>query len=157
MHELTFREATAADLAFIDGLVDEDAVAAARDAGFAGDAKEQRATITLLARHPDHGLYMAECEGEPVGSFQLSFIPGLSRRGAWRGQIEAVRVAAAWRGKGIGGAMMRWAVARCEERGCYIVQLTSDRTRADAHRFYEALGFKPTHTGFKLTLPQEPR
>jgi ribosomal protein S18 acetylase RimI-like enzyme len=70
----------------------------------------------------------------------------------WRGQIEGVRVAAAARGSGIGRTMLEWAVARCRERGCGLVQLTSDKRRGAAHAFYEALGFQATHEGYKLPL-----
>jgi GNAT superfamily N-acetyltransferase len=83
---------------------------------------------------------------------QLSFIPGLTRRGMWRGQIEGVRVAAAERSGGIGQAFIEWAIEQCRERGCGLVQLTSDKRRSDAIRFYASLGFEPTHEGLKLRL-----
>jgi GNAT superfamily N-acetyltransferase len=87
-----------------------------------------------------------------IGVLQLSFIPGLTRRGMWRGQIEGVRVAAAERGGGIGQAFIEWAIGQCRERGCGLVQLTSDKRRPAAHRFYEALGFTASHEGYKLAL-----
>ncbi len=95
---------------------------------------------------------MAELAGELVGSFQLSFMPVIARRGAWRAVIESVRVAPEHQGNGVGAAMMRWAIERAQERGCALVQLMSDRNRPDAHRFYERLGFTPSHTCFKLRL-----
>ena len=70
----------------------------------------------------------------------------------WRGQIEGVRVAAAERGSGLGRAMLEWAIGECRKRDCGLVQLTSDKRRPDAHRFYEAVGFEPTHEGYKLAL-----
>ncbi len=152
MHDLTYREATEADLSFLDGLIADDAVAAARDPVSPGLAEEQREALRAVTADPNHTLYIVERNGAAVASFQLSFLPGVSRRGVWRGQIESVRVAAALRGRGIGEAMMRWAIARCEERGCSIVQLTSDRQREAAHRFYERLGFEQSHAGFKLKL-----
>ena len=79
-------------------------------------------------------------------------LAGLSRLGAERCQIEAVRVAAAARGQGLGGRMVKWAVDRARERGCAIVQLTSDKSRTDAHRFYDNLGFTASHEGYKLSL-----
>ncbi|WP_308471570.1 GNAT family N-acetyltransferase [Pseudoclavibacter sp. Z016] len=89
----------------------------------------------------------------PVGTLQLTLIPGMARRGAWRLQIEAVRVATHHRSSGIGTALMNWTVrVAAPALGATLVQLTSDRARADAHRFYERLGFRPSHTGFKLTL-----
>ena len=86
---------------------------------------------------------------------QLSLLPGLARRGALRLQIEAVRVAEHLRGGGVGEEMARWAIAEAERLGCALVQLTSDRSRADAHRFYERLGFEPSHVGYKLLLPSD--
>jgi len=152
MSTLTYREATEADLPFLDALIAEDEVAAARDPVTAGMVQEQLEALHAITADPAHTLYIVERDGKPVGSFQLSFIPGVSRRGAWRGQIESVRVSRAARGHGTGEAMMRWAIGACEKRGCGIVQLTSDRSRDAAHRFYERLGFEPTHTGFKLKL-----
>jgi GNAT superfamily N-acetyltransferase len=87
-----------------------------------------------------------------IGVLQLSFVPGLTRRGMWRGQIEGVRVAPAERGAGTGRAMLLWAVEECRNRGCGLVQLTSDKRRTAAHGFYEALGFRATHEGYKLAL-----
>ncbi|PWJ94913.1 acetyltransferase (GNAT) family protein [Mesorhizobium loti] len=87
-----------------------------------------------------------------VGTLQITFLAGLSRKGAWRGQIEAVRVAGHRRSGGIGRQMMEWAIAQCRARGCSLVQLTTDRSRADAHRFYESLGFIGSHLGYKKSL-----
>ncbi len=152
MTMLTYRDATPDDLPFIAALGDADAVAATRDPHRPTIAEEQREALQAITADPCHRLLVVERDGEPVGSFQLSFIPGVSRQGAWRGQIESVRVVEHLRGQGIGEAMMRWAVERCDEKGCGVVQLTSDRQRKAAHRFYERLGFKPSHTGFKLKL-----
>jgi GNAT superfamily N-acetyltransferase len=91
-------------------------------------------------------------DGEVVGTLQLSFIRGLSRGGALRGQIEAVRVHRDHRSRGLGRLFVEWAVQECRRRGCVLVQLTSDRSRGDAHRFYERLGFVHSHVGLKLTL-----
>jgi ribosomal protein S18 acetylase RimI-like enzyme len=101
---------------------------------------------------PNHRLLVCEDDGSLLGCLQLSFLPGLSHRGAWRAQIEGVRVAAAARGRKIGEAMMRHAIDLARKRGCRIVQLTTDKTRRDAHRFYERLGFVATHEGMKLGL-----
>ena len=85
-----------------------------------------------------------------VATLQLSVLPGLSRQGALRGQVEAVRVAAGHRGRGLGAAMLRWAIEEARRRGCALVQLTTDKSRDDAHRFYERLGFVASHQGMKL-------
>ena len=95
---------------------------------------------------------MAEVEGAVVGTMQITFIPGLSRRGARRGLIEAVRVARSHRSAGVGRQMFDWAITLCREEGCALVQLTTDRSRTDAHRFYDSLGFLASHIGYKLDL-----
>lgn len=150
--DLTFRDATPGDLPFIVGMIVRDAVTAERDGASASDPESYHAGLAAIDADPNHRLLVAECDGEPVGSFQLSFIPGLSPSGIWRGQIETVRVVEHRRNQGIGEAMMAWAVEQCRARGCALVQLTSDKQRGAAHRFYERIGFTPSHTGFKLKL-----
>lgn len=105
-----------------------------------------------LARDPNNRLLIADLGGEIVGTLQLTFLRGLSRKGARRAQIEAVRIAAAHRGKGLGEDMIRAAIAIAREAGCSMVQFTSDKSRKDAHRFYERLGFVASHEGMKLAL-----
>ncbi|NUT49101.1 MAG: GNAT family N-acetyltransferase [Saccharothrix sp.] len=95
---------------------------------------------------------VAERDGLVVGTLQLTLLRGLSRRGATRAQIEGVRVASSARGQGLGEALVRWAVEEATARGCAVVQLTSDKSRVDAHRFYLRLGFTRSHEGFKLAL-----
>ena len=101
---------------------------------------------------PNHVLAVGELDGEVVGTLLLSFLPGLARHGAWRAQIEAMRVAGHLRGRGFGNQLLDWAIAEAKRRGCGLVQLTSDRQRPDAHRFYERAGFVPSHVGFKMIL-----
>ncbi len=106
-----------------------------------------------LAADPHNDIVLAVSdEGTIVGFLQLTFIPGLTYRGSWRAQIEGVRVRSDIRGGGIGAALIEHAVARAEQHGCRLVQLTSDKSRADALRFYEKLGFTATHEGFKRSL-----
>ena len=152
MDDQTYREATEADLPFLDALIAADEVAATRDALLPDNDAQQLEAMRAIAGDPNNELWIVELDGAPVATFQLSYLPGVSRKGAWRGQIESVRVAPELRGKGVGEAMMRWAIARCEERGCGLVQLTSDTKREAAHRFYERLGFVASHAGFKLRL-----
>jgi len=97
-------------------------------------------------------LAVAEIDGRVVGALQISFLPGLSHKGAWRGQIESVRVAGDQRRSGVGQALIGWAVEQCAARGCALVQLTTSNSRTDARRFYERLGFEATHTGMKRDL-----
>lgn len=149
---LRFREATGDDLEAIAALLDDDAIARGR-AGHVGSVTPRvRDAFAEIARSPDNELWVAELAGEIVGTLQLTYIPGLSRNGMRRALLEAVRVAAARRGQGVGAAFMRHAVERARARGCGLVQLTTDARREDAHRFYERLGFVASHKGMKLLL-----
>ncbi|MDQ6754124.1 MAG: GNAT family N-acetyltransferase [Actinomycetota bacterium] len=105
-----------------------------------------------LDSDPAHLLIVATDGITVVGTLQLSFLPGMARRGALRAQIEAVRVVATRRSAGLGTAMIKWAIAEARERNCALVQLTTDKSRTDAHRFYAHLGFVASHEGLKLTL-----
>lgn len=152
MTEILFRRAEAADLSRIVALFADDDLGHGRE-----DPREPLdpgylAALAAIEADPNQLQAVAVAEGEVVGVLQISFIPGLTRKGAWRGQIEGVRIAASHRGAGLGRRMLLWAVERCRERGCVLVQLTSDRSRADAHRFYESLGFVGSHLGYKLDL-----
>ncbi len=101
---------------------------------------------------PNQLLVVVEHGGKIIGCLQLSFIPGLSRKGMWRGQIENVRIASDTRGGGIGRQMIEWAIEQCREHDCGLVQLTTDKSRSDAIRFYKSLGFVDSHEGMKLSL-----
>ena len=105
-----------------------------------------------MQRSDVNATYVAEVDGRIVGTFMLTFIRHLLRRGALVAQIEAVRVDASQRGRGHGGQMMRWAIDEARRRGCSRMQLTTNKSRKDAHRFYERLGFRSTHEGMKLAL-----
>ncbi|HQZ13773.1 MAG TPA: GNAT family N-acetyltransferase [Devosia sp.] len=148
---LTYRAATAADLPFIVRLSVEGSVLATKDDVTAFDPR-YAAAFAAIDNDPNHELWIVERDGVPAGSFQLSYIPGIPNLGGWRGLIENVQVDSAQRGGGIGGEMMRFAIERCRERGCWVVQLTSNKQRLDAHRFYDRLGFVATHEGYKLHL-----
>jgi GNAT superfamily N-acetyltransferase len=105
-----------------------------------------------IAAHPDNELVVATLGGEVVATLQLTFIPGLSFQGAWRAQVEGVRVRGDLRDRRIGTHLMKWVVGRARDRGCRLVQLMSNQSRIDARRFYERLGFSASHTGMKLYL-----
>jgi ribosomal protein S18 acetylase RimI-like enzyme len=152
MDEIIFRPAAAADLASVIALLADDVLGRAREDSSDPPAPCYVAAFAAIERDPNQMLVVAERGGAVVGSLQLSFLAGLSHRGAWRGQIEGVRIAASERGAGLGRRMIEWAIEACRQRGCRLVQLTSDKTRADAIRFYESLGFKPSHQGMKLHL-----
>ncbi|MGI9479164.1 MAG: GNAT family N-acetyltransferase [Hyphomicrobiaceae bacterium] len=110
------------------------------------------AAFDAINHDPNQLLIVGDRDGGIVGCLQITLIPGLSRLGQWRGQIESVRVAAGGRGDGIGRKLLEWAINECRQRNCGLVQLTSDKTRADAVRFYEQLGFIASHEGLKLKL-----
>lgn len=146
----SLRAATRDDLPTIVALLAADQLGATRESG--EDMGPYLAAFEAIDRDPAHLLLVAEAAGQLVGTMQLSFLPGLARRGAWRAQIEAVRVAQGHRGTGLGRAMVPWAIEEAGGRGCAMVQLTSDKQRTEAHRFYAALGFANSHEGFKLAL-----
>ena len=153
MNEAVFRPATAGDVAAIVALLADDVLGAARENP--GDPVYD-AAFAAIAADPNQLLAVAELDGRVVGCLQLSFMPGLSHRGAWRGQVESVRVAGDQRGSGLGRRMMAWAMEQCRARGCRLVQLTTDKSRADARRFYESLGFVASHEGMKRAIVSAP-
>jgi GNAT superfamily N-acetyltransferase len=146
---LAYRAATPADLPFIIALIVEDSVVSTGDDPADAAHPDYVNALAEITNDPNEEMIIVEEDGAPVGCFQLSYLPGLMRRGMKRGQIEVVHVAEAHRNRGIGAEMMRWALERCRENGCSMVQLTSNKKRIDAHRFYERLGFVKSHEGFK--------
>ena len=149
---LTYRSAHPEDLPLIVGLIVEDSVVATNDDPAEAMHADYTAALAAIDADPNQEMIVVEDDGMAVGCFQLSYLPGLMRRGMWRGQIEVVHVAEEHRNRGLGSEMMRWALQRCRERGCGMVQLTSNKHRLDAHRFYERLGFLKSHEGFKYYL-----
>ena len=117
---------------------------------------DYRRAFTAIDADPNQYLAVFEKNDNIIGCLQISFIPGLSRRGALRGQIESVRVAANVRGNGYGTLMMAWAIEKCREQGCSLVQLTSDKTRKDAQRFYQELGLCLRMKGLSFSFKREP-
>ena len=152
MAEVQFRDATLADLPAIVALLAEDTLGEKREDPSLPLDPAYIAAFETIAANPDQRQIVAERDGAVIGTMQLTFIPGIAFRGAWRGQIEAVRVAEHLRGGGVGGALIEWAVEQCRARGCAMVQLTSDKSRTRAHAFYERLGWTRSHEGFKLKL-----
>ena len=152
MDAIVFRRARARDLPAIVGLLADDPIGRLRE-----DATEPLSAayvdaFAAIEADPNQLLAVAT-EGERVvGTLQITFIPGLSRKGMSRGQIEGVRIAADHRGAGLGRRALEWAIEACRSRGCGLVQLTTDRERPEAHRFYDQLGFTATHLGYKKVL-----
>jgi len=152
MTDVTFRRAQASDLPAIIALLADDILGQQREDASSPPNRKYVEAFQAIDSDPNQ-LQVVATQGDGViGTLQLSFIPGLARQGAWRGQIEGVRIAAAHRGSGLGQQMFEWAIAQCRARGCNLVQLTTDRERPDAHRFYEKLGFAGSHIGYKLAL-----
>ena len=149
------RRAQRADLPALVNLLAADELGATRD-GIRNEADRvaYEQAFAAIDREPAQLLVVAEAGGRVAGTLQLSFIPGLSRRGALRAQIESVRVSPAHRGRGLGQIMVSWAIDEGRRRGCALVQLTTDKSRAGAHRFYERLGFVASHEGLKLDLSE---
>ena len=152
MSDIAFRRATRVDLPTIIALLADDPLGATREDPTDPPNPAYIDAFDAIDRDPNQYLAVVTADGAVIGCLQLSFIPGLSRLGLWRGQIESVRIAAAHRGGGLGRLMFEWAIDECRQRGCGLVQLTTDKTRADALRFYESLGFQASHEGMKLAL-----
>lgn len=146
----TLRRAMVSDLPAVVAMLADDPLGADRESP--DQPESYRPAFDRIAADPNQYLLVADAGGRAVGTLQLTFVPGLARRGATRAVIEAVRVYADVRGDGLGTRMIEWAVGEARRQGCVLVQLTSDATRSDAHRFYERLGFEPSHIGFKMAL-----
>ncbi|MFD6026709.1 GNAT family N-acetyltransferase [Streptomyces griseoluteus] len=150
MTDLAIRPANPDDIPAIVAMLADDPLGAQRESP--DDLTPYLAAFERLDTDPNQHLVVAVRDGRVIGTLQLTIIPGLSRRGATRSLIEAVRVHAEERGSGLGSELIQWAVDTSRHLGCHLVQLTSDKTRTDAHRFYERLGFTASHEGFKLSL-----
>jgi ribosomal protein S18 acetylase RimI-like enzyme len=152
MSEIVFRPAQSADLPSIVTLLADDDLGRSREDASAPLNGKYVDAFDALQRDPNQLMAVLVAGGVVVGCIQISFIPGLSRLGMWRGQIESVRIASNCRGEGLGRRLIEWAIAECRKRGCGLVQLTTDKSRLDARRFYESLGFRASHEGMKLNL-----
>ena len=151
---VTLREARRSDLAAIVAMLADDPLGRARENPGPPLDPRYEAAYARMEADPNQILLAAETEGRLIGCLQISVIPGLSRLGLLRGQIESVRVARSARGLGVGRALLLRAIEECRSRGCGLVQLTSDKSRPDAIRFYRELGFVDSHEGLKLSLDQ---
>jgi GNAT superfamily N-acetyltransferase len=153
LSSVVLRRAKADDVPAIVGLLAADQLGATRDGVTTPeDLADYERAFGVIDGDPAHTLVVAESGPDIVATMQLSFIPGLARHGALRAQIEAVRVHEAYRSRGLGAAMLNWAIGEARRRGCALVQLTTDKSRTSAHRFYERLGFVASHEGMKLAL-----
>jgi GNAT superfamily N-acetyltransferase len=155
--DLRFRRADRDDVAAIVRLLADDPLGARRESDVSPLPASYHAAFDAIDRDPNNELVVAAgADGAVIGVLQLTFIPYLTYRGGWRALIEGVRVAAALRSGGVGRRLFEWAIERARQRGCHLIQLTSDKARPDAIRFYEGLGFVASHEGMKLHLDTVP-
>ncbi|GHD76881.1 GNAT family acetyltransferase [Streptomyces mirabilis] len=150
MGDLEIRPAASDDVPAIVAMLADDPLGAQRESP--DDLTPYLAALERLSADPNQHLVVAVREGRVVGTLQLTVLPGLSRKGSARSLIEGVRVHSDERGSGLGTRFIEWAIEESRRQGCQLVELTSDATRTDAHRFYERLGFTASHVGFKLAL-----
>ncbi|GGZ84243.1 GNAT family N-acetyltransferase [Streptomyces bluensis] len=150
MGDLEIRPAVADDVSAIVTMLADDPLGAQRESP--NDLTPYLTALERISGDPNQHVVVAVREGRVVGTLQLTIIPGLSRKGATRSVIEGVRIHADERGSGLGTRLIQWAIDTSRRQDCRLVQLTSDATRTDAHRFYERLGFEASHVGFKLPL-----
>lgn len=150
--ELKYRSADFEDLESLVALLSNDPLGSKREDTSVPLNSAYLETFEAIVRDPNNELLVVELENSLVGMLQITFIPYLTHIGSWRCFIEGVRIHSDYRGRGFGEQMFEYAIEQAKNKGCTIVQLTSDKQRPDAIRFYEKLGFKATHEGFKLAL-----
>jgi GNAT superfamily N-acetyltransferase len=150
---IVIRRAQRDDLPHIVQLLADDPLGVKREAPVEPLPSSYHTAFEAIDLDPNHELVVAEADGRVIGVLQLTFLPYLTYQGSWRALIEGVRVASDRRSAGTGKRLIAWAIDRARQRGCRIVQLTSDKSRRDAIRFYERLGFVASHEGLKLHLP----
>ena len=152
MSNIAFGRATDKELPAIVGLLADDQLGRQREDVGPPPNPNYEAAFVAINDDKNQVLAVARLGNEVVGCMQISFIPGLSRIGLWRGQIESVRIATKVRGSGLGRTFLEWAIDQCRAKGCGLVQLTTDKSRPDALRFYQSLGFVASHEGMKLDI-----
>ena len=150
--EPVFRDAVRDDLPEIVRMLADDVLGAQREEYVAPLPDCYYTAFEAIGRDPNNELVVVEVTGKVVGVLQLIYIPYLTYRGSWRALIEGVRVDQSMRSSGVGRKLLEWAIERARKRGCHLVQLTSDKERPDAIRFYESLGFVASHEGLKLPI-----
>jgi GNAT superfamily N-acetyltransferase len=150
--DIIFRIAVREDLPAIVRLLADDELGSQREKAEEPLQQSYYAAFEQVDDDLNHQLIVAESNGEVIGTLHLMFLPSISFQGGLRAQVESVRVDRKYQNMGIGSEMMKWTIARARERGAHMVQLTTHKTRQDAHRFYERLGFKGSHLGMKLDL-----
>jgi GNAT superfamily N-acetyltransferase len=149
---LEFRLAVLQDLDQIVAMLADDVLGSKRERYEQPLPASYLQAFQAIAEDPNNELVVACFGYEVVGVQQITFTPYITHQGGWRATIEGVRTASSVRGKGVGTQLINWAIERAKERGCHLIQLTTDKQRPDALRFYERLGFQATHEGLKMKL-----
>jgi ribosomal protein S18 acetylase RimI-like enzyme len=150
--DISFRQAETRDLPDIVRMLADDFLGSQRERYEDPLPASYLSAFHQIESDPNNELIVAETDGRVVGTMQITFTPSISFQGGMRATVESVRVDELFRGRGIGREMMLWAMTRARSRGCISMQLTTNISRTDAHRFYETLGFEKTHLGMKLRL-----
>ncbi len=152
MNDYVIRKATKSDILSIVRLLADDQLGSVRETAAEPLALVYRDAFARMERQEGNDYYVVDQAGEIIGCMQLTMIAGISRKGMTRCQIEGVRISRNSRSGGLGKKMMHFAIDLAKSSGCGLVQLTTDNSRTEAHRFYENLGFVGSHTGMKLDL-----
>lgn len=152
LEQIIIRGATRKDVPDIVRLHADDILGSQRESMGGAIAQSYYDAFDLIDSDKNQQLIIAEMNHKPIGTLQISYIANMSFQGATRAMVEGVHVDANCRNQGVGQFMMQWAIAQAKHRGCRFVQLTSNKQRKDAHRFYERLGFVASHEGFKLDV-----
>ena len=150
--EIAFRRAQLGDLPAIVKLLADDPLGSQRERYELPLPASYEAAFNAINSDPNQELIVACRGGTIVGVLQLTFLPYITYRGGWRALIEGVRISRTERSQGVGRSLIEWAIDRARARGCHMVQLTTDKARPSAQRFYQALGFVASHEGLKLHL-----
>ncbi|WP_077622658.1 GNAT family N-acetyltransferase [Sediminibacillus massiliensis] len=150
--EPIIRQAGQKDLDKIVGMLADDPLGKKRECYEQPLPASYLKAYQAIESDPNNELIVAVYVREVIGVAQITFTPYITYQGGWRATIEGVRIARSVRGKGVGSKLIDWGIRRAKARGCHLVQLTTDKKRKDALRFYERLGFNATHEGFKMSL-----
>ena len=150
--ELVFRRATRQDVPGIVRMLADDALGAKRENYCLPLPESYYTAFDAIDADPNNELIFVELNEKPAGVLQITYIPSLTYQGRWRALVEGVRIDSGLRGMGIGHKLFMWIIERAREKGCHMLQLTSDKSRPEAIRFYESLGFVASHEGMKLRL-----
>ncbi len=149
---ISYREARQEDLPQLIEMLANDQLGATREDTSTPLNSAYQIAFKSINADPNNELIIVESGDQLIGMLQLTYIPYLSHTGAWRCLVEAVRVHKDCRGQGLGTEIFKWVIKQAKARKCYMIQLTSNKQRTEALRFYKKLGFTPSHEGFKLIL-----